>query len=160
MDILNGAIDSLISSSNREDWTPVALNVADATVTISKEKVRSCHGFIFQFIVFCDASFSLREQINPLKINVCLFVMFVRPGWRRSAGGVPSSFPVVYGRRPRCAHICLCHGCWRSSFWLSCVLVWAQRWKCVRGRTGSLYGESPKVKKEDTAYSLTHTHPL
>lgn len=42
MDILNGAIDSLISSSNREDWTPVALNVADATVTISKEKVRNC----------------------------------------------------------------------------------------------------------------------
>lgn len=40
MDILNGAIDSLVSSSNRDDWTPVALNVADATVTISKEKVR------------------------------------------------------------------------------------------------------------------------
>ncbi|KAA8594831.1 hypothetical protein FQN60_011966, partial [Etheostoma spectabile] len=38
MDILNGAIDSLIGSSNREDWTPVALNVADATVTISKEE--------------------------------------------------------------------------------------------------------------------------
>ncbi|KAM7419233.1 hypothetical protein PAMA_016378 [Pampus argenteus] len=38
MDILNGAIDSLIGSSNRDDWTPVALNVADATVTISKEK--------------------------------------------------------------------------------------------------------------------------
>lgn len=40
MDILNGAIDSLMGSSNREDWTPVDLNVADATVTISKEKVR------------------------------------------------------------------------------------------------------------------------
>ncbi|KAM4751164.1 amyloid beta precursor protein binding family B member 2 isoform 4-T4 [Anableps anableps] len=38
MDILNGAIDSLIGSSNREDWTPVALNVADATVTISKDQ--------------------------------------------------------------------------------------------------------------------------
>ncbi|XP_072319888.1 amyloid beta precursor protein binding family B member 2 isoform X3 [Eucyclogobius newberryi] len=38
MDILNGAIDSLIGSSNREEWTPVALNVADATVTISKDK--------------------------------------------------------------------------------------------------------------------------
>uniref|UniRef100_A0A3Q2ZBZ1 Amyloid beta (A4) precursor protein-binding, family B, member 2b n=1 Tax=Kryptolebias marmoratus TaxID=37003 RepID=A0A3Q2ZBZ1_KRYMA len=38
MDILNGAIDSLIGSSNRDDWTPVALNVADATVTISKEE--------------------------------------------------------------------------------------------------------------------------
>lgn len=40
MDILNGAIDSLVGSSNRDDWTPVALNVADATVTISKDKVR------------------------------------------------------------------------------------------------------------------------
>ncbi|KAG7241278.1 hypothetical protein INR49_025796 [Caranx melampygus] len=38
MDILNGAIDSLIGSSTMEDWTPVALNVADATVTISKDK--------------------------------------------------------------------------------------------------------------------------
>lgn len=39
MDILNGAIESLINSSNKEDWTPVALNVADATVTISKQQV-------------------------------------------------------------------------------------------------------------------------
>lgn len=38
MDILNGAIDSLRGSSNKEDWTPVALNVADATVTISKDQ--------------------------------------------------------------------------------------------------------------------------
>ncbi|XP_034045098.1 amyloid-beta A4 precursor protein-binding family B member 2 isoform X3 [Thalassophryne amazonica] len=38
MDILNGAIDSLIGTSSKEDWTPVALNVADATVTISKDK--------------------------------------------------------------------------------------------------------------------------
>ncbi|XP_077575032.1 amyloid beta precursor protein binding family B member 2 isoform X1 [Stigmatopora nigra] len=38
MEILNGAIGSLVSSSNKEDWTPVALNVADATVTISKDK--------------------------------------------------------------------------------------------------------------------------
>ncbi|XP_076026381.1 amyloid beta precursor protein binding family B member 2 isoform X2 [Genypterus blacodes] len=41
MDVLNGAIDSLVGSSNRDDWTPVALNVADATVTISKEKDES-----------------------------------------------------------------------------------------------------------------------
>uniref|UniRef100_A0A3P9LTL7 Amyloid beta (A4) precursor protein-binding, family B, member 2b n=1 Tax=Oryzias latipes TaxID=8090 RepID=A0A3P9LTL7_ORYLA len=38
MDILNGAIDSLMGSSTKEDWTPVALNVADATVTISKDQ--------------------------------------------------------------------------------------------------------------------------
>ncbi|KAL4641772.1 amyloid-beta A4 precursor protein-binding family B member 2-like isoform X3, partial [Arapaima gigas] len=41
MDVLNGAIDSLVSSSGKEDWTPVILNVADATVTILKEKA-SC----------------------------------------------------------------------------------------------------------------------
>ncbi|XP_051561141.1 amyloid beta precursor protein binding family B member 2-like isoform X3 [Myxocyprinus asiaticus] len=38
MDILNGAIDSLMSSSSRDDWMPVMLNVADATVTVIKEK--------------------------------------------------------------------------------------------------------------------------
>ncbi|KAM9792165.1 amyloid beta precursor protein binding family B member 2-like [Neosynchiropus ocellatus] len=36
MDTLNGAIDRLRSSSSRDGWTPVALNVADATVTVSK----------------------------------------------------------------------------------------------------------------------------
>ncbi|KAF7651252.1 hypothetical protein LDENG_00113570 [Lucifuga dentata] len=38
MDMLNGAIDNLIGSSNKEDWISVALNVADATVTISKDQ--------------------------------------------------------------------------------------------------------------------------
>jgi hypothetical protein len=39
MDILNGAIDSLVGSCDRADWNPVALTVADATVTISKDEV-------------------------------------------------------------------------------------------------------------------------
>lgn len=38
MDILNGAVDSLMTSSARDDWIPVMLNVADATVTVIKEK--------------------------------------------------------------------------------------------------------------------------
>ncbi|XP_076848612.1 amyloid beta precursor protein binding family B member 2 [Brachyhypopomus gauderio] len=38
MDILNGAVDSLMTSSSRDTWTPVILNVADATVTVIKEK--------------------------------------------------------------------------------------------------------------------------
>ncbi|XP_035385630.1 amyloid-beta A4 precursor protein-binding family B member 2 isoform X2 [Electrophorus electricus] len=38
MDMLNGAVDSLMTSSTRDDWTPVILNVADATVTVIKEK--------------------------------------------------------------------------------------------------------------------------
>ncbi|XP_052401323.1 amyloid beta precursor protein binding family B member 2-like isoform X1 [Carassius gibelio] len=38
MDMINGAIDSLMSSAEKEDWTPVLLNVADATITVIKEK--------------------------------------------------------------------------------------------------------------------------
>uniref|UniRef100_A0A667WRX2 Amyloid beta protein binding family B member 2 n=1 Tax=Myripristis murdjan TaxID=586833 RepID=A0A667WRX2_9TELE len=38
MDIINGAIDSLLSSTGKEDWTPVILSVADATVAVIKEK--------------------------------------------------------------------------------------------------------------------------
>ncbi|XP_043089163.1 amyloid-beta A4 precursor protein-binding family B member 2-like isoform X1 [Puntigrus tetrazona] len=38
MDMINGAIESLMSSAGKEDWTPVLLNVADATITVIKEK--------------------------------------------------------------------------------------------------------------------------
>uniref|UniRef100_A0AAY4A5G2 Amyloid-beta A4 precursor protein-binding family B member 2 n=1 Tax=Denticeps clupeoides TaxID=299321 RepID=A0AAY4A5G2_9TELE len=38
MDVLNGAIDTLMSSSAQDDWAPVLLNVADATVTVIKDK--------------------------------------------------------------------------------------------------------------------------
>ncbi|XP_058240710.1 amyloid beta precursor protein binding family B member 2 isoform X3 [Hemibagrus wyckioides] len=38
MDILNSAVDSLMTSSTRDSWIPVMLNVADATVTVIKEK--------------------------------------------------------------------------------------------------------------------------
>ncbi|XP_043826424.1 amyloid-beta A4 precursor protein-binding family B member 2 isoform X5 [Dromiciops gliroides] len=38
MDTLNNAIESLMSSSNKEDWLLVTMNVADATVTVISEK--------------------------------------------------------------------------------------------------------------------------
>ncbi|XP_077790439.1 amyloid beta precursor protein binding family B member 2 isoform X7 [Podarcis muralis] len=37
MDTLNSAIESLIDSSSRDDWVPVTMNVADATVTVISE---------------------------------------------------------------------------------------------------------------------------
>lgn len=40
MDIINGAIDSLVSSTGKEDWTPVKLSIADTTVAVIKEKAR------------------------------------------------------------------------------------------------------------------------
>ncbi|XP_026186780.1 amyloid-beta A4 precursor protein-binding family B member 2 [Mastacembelus armatus] len=40
MDIINGAIDSLVSSTGKEDWTPVILSIADTTVAVIKEKAR------------------------------------------------------------------------------------------------------------------------
>lgn len=41
MDTLNSAIESLRTSSSKEDWPSVNMNVADATVTVISEKVRS-----------------------------------------------------------------------------------------------------------------------
>ncbi|XP_037117824.1 amyloid-beta A4 precursor protein-binding family B member 2-like isoform X1 [Syngnathus acus] len=38
MDIINGAIDSLVSSTGKEDWTPVILSIADTTLAVIKEK--------------------------------------------------------------------------------------------------------------------------
>ncbi|KFV63133.1 Amyloid beta A4 precursor protein-binding family B member 2, partial [Dryobates pubescens] len=37
MDTLNSAIESLMTSSSKEDWMPVTMNVADATVTVINE---------------------------------------------------------------------------------------------------------------------------
>lgn len=38
MDIINGAIDTLMTSTGKEDWTPVVLSIADTTVAVMKEK--------------------------------------------------------------------------------------------------------------------------
>ncbi|KAM4706851.1 amyloid beta precursor protein binding family B member 2 isoform 1-T2 [Discoglossus pictus] len=38
MDVLNDSIDSLLNPTDKEEWTPVIMNVADATVTVIKEK--------------------------------------------------------------------------------------------------------------------------
>ncbi|KAM9741487.1 amyloid beta precursor protein binding family B member 2 isoform 1-T1 [Menidia menidia] len=38
MDIINGAIENLVSSTGKEDWTPVILSIADTTVAVIKEK--------------------------------------------------------------------------------------------------------------------------
>lgn len=38
MDIINGAIESLLSSTGKEDWTPVILSIADTTLAVIKEK--------------------------------------------------------------------------------------------------------------------------
>ena len=44
MDTLNNAIESLMTSSSKEDWPSVNMNVADATVTVISEKVRRAAG--------------------------------------------------------------------------------------------------------------------
>lgn len=38
MDIINGAIESLLSSTGKEDWIPVILSIADTTLAVIKEK--------------------------------------------------------------------------------------------------------------------------
>ncbi|XP_072108912.1 amyloid beta precursor protein binding family B member 2-like isoform X1 [Mobula birostris] len=38
IEILNGAIESLMATTNKEDWISVIMNVADATVTVIRQK--------------------------------------------------------------------------------------------------------------------------
>ncbi|XP_043984077.1 amyloid-beta A4 precursor protein-binding family B member 2 isoform X2 [Gambusia affinis] len=38
MDIINGAIENLLSSTGKEEWIPVILSIADTTVAVIKEK--------------------------------------------------------------------------------------------------------------------------
>ncbi|CAG06255.1 unnamed protein product, partial [Tetraodon nigroviridis] len=42
MDIINGAIENLLSSTGKEDWTPVMLSIADTTLAVIKEKAGGC----------------------------------------------------------------------------------------------------------------------
>ena len=46
MDVINSAIENLLVSTGKEDWTPVILSVADADVAVIKEKVGEHLGFI------------------------------------------------------------------------------------------------------------------
>lgn len=41
MDIVNDVIEGLVEQSDKEEWVPVIMNVADATVTVIKEQVSS-----------------------------------------------------------------------------------------------------------------------
>lgn len=74
MDVLNGAIDTLIGSSSREDWTQVALNVADATVTISKDKVRLVTSVYIKSFFHCHTWSDLFYGILLYPIKVTLFL--------------------------------------------------------------------------------------
>lgn len=41
VDVINGALESVLSSSSREQWTPSHVSVAPATLTILHQQVRS-----------------------------------------------------------------------------------------------------------------------
>ncbi|XP_037753808.1 amyloid-beta A4 precursor protein-binding family B member 2 isoform X3 [Chelonia mydas] len=51
MDTLNSAIENLMASSSKEEWMPVTMNVADATVTVINERNEE------QIIVECRVRF-------------------------------------------------------------------------------------------------------
>ncbi len=88
----------------------------------------------FRLMYVCNCLINLTRTYH-----ICFW-----PGRRGSAGRMSCSFLVFYGRWARCAHVCLHHGCWWPSFWLSRLLVWAECRECVGGCAGSLYGESPR----------------
>uniref|UniRef100_A0A672YMN9 Amyloid beta precursor protein binding family B member 2 n=1 Tax=Sphaeramia orbicularis TaxID=375764 RepID=A0A672YMN9_9TELE len=111
MDIINGAIESLTSSTGKEDWTPVILSIADTTVAVIKEKaseeevlvecrVRFLSFMHFQCHVFwCDPNAgSVSEAVQAacvLRYQKCLVA---RPPSQR-AGSSSSPSPDSVTRR-------------------------------------------------------------
>lgn len=40
MDVINAALEAALATSSKEHWTPIVVNVAPATLTITHEQVR------------------------------------------------------------------------------------------------------------------------
>lgn len=52
MDMVNEALEVAMDGKDTNDWTPVSVNVAPATLTILSKQVRSKIRFTFLFIYF------------------------------------------------------------------------------------------------------------
>lgn len=59
MDIINGAIESLLTSTGKDDWTPVTLSIADTTLAVIKEKASG------MFPPVNQQHCSLRDAMRP-----------------------------------------------------------------------------------------------
>lgn len=112
MDVLNTAVDSLMTSSARDDWIAVMLNVADATVTVIKEKAiqkraKTHSTFLHHTVITIIYD---KKDVYLLDLLFVTVVSFPFSGGRGSPSGVPCAFPVVHGRRERRTLVRLHHG--------------------------------------------------
>lgn len=131
MDIINGAIESLLSSTGKEDWIPVILSIADTTLAVIKEKAGRC------FLQINKQSLLIRDQITNTQTQQSVSAGRRRRGGRR----VSRPFLVLHGCGTGRAHIRLYYGHREPAFPVSRVLVRSKRWQCVWGCANCMCGE-------------------
>lgn len=128
MDIINDALETAVSGRLKNNWIPVHVNVAPATLTITSKQV---------------TNFTLTEPLiifTRLICRFCVFDAFLTPGWG-SAVRVQGALLVLHGCRKGCPHLCFHHGRGSQRFHLPHVLVWTQCCQSERGCAGRLHGE-------------------
>lgn len=122
MDIINGAIETLLSSTGKEDWTPVILSIADTTLAVIKEKA----GGVFLHTNEERSSIRVESRLQQSDSPA------VSAGRRRGGGHrVSRPFLVLHGCGTGRAHLRLCYGHWEPAFPMPRVLVRSKRWQRV-----------------------------
>lgn len=124
MEVLNRAIESILNSTDRDEWEPTVIHVTDNVLSLWKGQV----------------TFSLSQGLfSGSLLHLPSDYLFTGGGW--AFVGMSGTLSHLSGCRPRQSHL-RCDCGWRhTTVWVSRVLVWARRWKLVWSGPGRLYGE-------------------
>lgn len=141
MEVINVALETALGSKDKEEWTPVTVNVASATLTILKSEVRVA---------------SLPSPDQALYHPSSVITRSVTHADGGSSSRVSRAFPVIYGSWEGRAHVCVHHGRGVRRLHLSHVLVRSQRGRSERGCAGRLYGERTNTQFRHNSISYLH----
>ena len=138
--MINGALESVLSSSSREQWTPSHVSVAPATLTILHQQVKAWVEKVWQGPAMEGKTGNEGKGLQEEGLAIP-FQLVPLPADGGSAGGVPGALPVLPGRGQRRPHVCIHHGCRPSLLLLPHVLVRAQCCQPLGGRAGGVHGK-------------------
>lgn len=130
MEVLNRAIESIMNSTDRDDWEPTVIHVTDNVLSLWKGEVLS------------SLHTHLRSKVTTAVFNPPALVL---AGWRRALVGVSGTIPHLSGRRARQPHLCGDRRWRHAAVRMSRVLVRAGRRNPLRGRPGGVHGERSRM---------------